>query len=360
MLSLFKVKATKELTPDLRVVNSSEFDDRNPQLDFPFKIKPDISVYRFDLPAPIMTDSSLAEIFIEFKWQTSDDPFYSRRDHPTLPNASSFLRESKTARDTLGQITSYAVAQLGSQFRTHLFSVFIVKDKARLLRWDRSGTIVTEAFKYNESPLLVEFFRRYSKASPEMCGRDQSASAVTPSEADLVRRVLRLDSDTPLAKLAIPVANQPSRYFITHAPRATLYTPPGRATRGFRAYDCSQQTVVFLKDSWRIDLEDIHVEGTTYEKLERSGVRNVPRCLASGDILTDRYHATKTNGYSTSEWACHSDAHFLPHRHYRLVLDLIGDPLSKFSSSYEMVGAIRDALIGALPRCNFSGVTLQG
>ena len=124
-----------------------------------------------------MTDSSLAEIFIEFKWNPSDDPFCDVHDvscsQCKAGMVKSFLCGSKAGNDTLGQITSYAVAQLGSQFRTHLYSVFIVKGTARILRWDRSGTIVTEAIPYNESPFLAEFFRRYSKASPEMRGKDQ-------------------------------------------------------------------------------------------------------------------------------------------------------------------------------------------
>lgn len=345
---LFKVDTTKGFIPRFQVVNSSQSLDRNSRSDFPFKIKPDISIYRSDLPIADMTDSSLAEIFIEFKWQPSDDPFCDVTDDQKFPK--SFLRRSNAARDTLGQITSYAAAQLGSQFRTHIYSVFIVRDKARLLRWDRSGTIVTEAIEYNKSPFLVDFFRRYSKALPKMCGQDQSVSAVMPTEADEARRALQLDNEIPLIKLAVPVTEQLSRYFITCPPRAALYTPAGRATRGFCAYDISERKAVFLKDSWRIDLKDIHPEGSIYEVLEHHQVPHVPHCLISGDISTYQYHATKTSDYYyKSSWACHSDAHFVPHRHYRLVLDIIGVPLTKFGSSYEMVTAIRDALHGALP-----------
>src|SRR6202034_505663 len=100
-----------------------------------------------------------------------------------LPNTKSFLHEMKSSVDTLGQITSYAATHLGAQFRTHIYSVFIMKDTARILCWDRSGMIVMEAFKYNESPYLAEFFRHFSTASPEMCGKDQSASDPTSSEA---------------------------------------------------------------------------------------------------------------------------------------------------------------------------------
>ncbi|KAK0221542.1 hypothetical protein IW262DRAFT_1231100, partial [Armillaria fumosa] len=57
------------------------------------------------------------------------------------------------------RVVSYANAQLASQYRTHLFTVFISAEKARLLRWDRSGVIVTRAFSYNsgESTYLQEF-----------------------------------------------------------------------------------------------------------------------------------------------------------------------------------------------------------
>jgi hypothetical protein len=69
----------------------------------------------------------------------------------------------------------------------HIYSVFIMKDTARIFHWDRLGTIVTEAFKYNESPYLAEFFHCFSTVSPDMRGKDQSASDPTSSEALAVR-----------------------------------------------------------------------------------------------------------------------------------------------------------------------------
>ena len=299
----------------------------------------------------MITNSALAELFIEFKWNPNDDPFCDVHDVqcPACPagaTVQSFLRDTKAANDTLGQITSYAAAQLGAQFRTHIFSVFILKDTARILRWDRSGTIVTEPIKYNNSPLLVEFFRRYSAASPEMRGKDLSVSDPTPDEAIAARQVLALDKKVSLVKVEIPDADGRPTYFITTLPRATPYTPPGRATRTFQAYDVLRRTKVFLKDSWRVDKKDIQAEGITYTTLEKAGVRNIPHCLASGDISTEKYHATKAHIYATQPWACHSDAHYIPHRHYRLVLDVVGQSLTTFKSSYEMVAAVRDAVVG--------------
>ncbi|KAH8981542.1 hypothetical protein EDB92DRAFT_1953009 [Lactarius akahatsu] len=223
--------------------------------------------------------------------------------------------------------------------------LFILRQTARILRWDRTGTIVTEPVKYHESPLLAEFFRCYSKASPEMRGMDLSVSDPSPEEKIAATQALGLDGAIPLVKLSVPGADGSSLYFVTHTPTSIPYTPPGRATRGFRVYDISRGILVFLKDSWRIDLPDRHPEGSVYKTLNDAGVRNVLHCLASGDILTAQYHKTQTWDYVKQPWACHSDTHFLPHRHYRLALDIIGRFLVQFSSSYEMVRAVRDALI---------------
>ena len=114
----------------------------------------------------------MVEMFIKFKWMDIDDPFCDC--YETESGHQSFIRETKTAFDTLGQITSYSAAQFGAQFRTHIYSVLIVRGTARLLRWDRSGTIVTDVIKYNDCDILAEFFYRYSKAPDAMRGKDES------------------------------------------------------------------------------------------------------------------------------------------------------------------------------------------
>jgi hypothetical protein len=337
--------------PGFRIVNSSASLDRN-VTHFPCTVKPDVSIYRANSDPGVLTDSSLAEIFVEFKWDYPDDPFcdvYMVKLDPTSEETvKSFFRNTKTSDDVLGQITTYAAVQLGSQFRTHIYSVLIVKDTARIFRWDRSGAIVTEAIHYDKSPLLVDFFRRYSKAPPDMRGVDQSVSDPTLEEARAARQALELRANEPVFKLAVPVQGGAPRFFITSAPRAAFYTPPGRATRGFHAYDISQATLGFLKDTWRVDMRQILPEGETYKLLSEARVCNIAGCIASGDILTTAYHATKTASYTSAEWACFTEAHFVPHRHYRLVLDVIGRSLLAFRSSYEMVAAVRDAVLGRL------------
>ena len=113
---------------------------------------------------------------------------------------------------------------------------------------------------------------------------------------------------------------------ITPAPETTPYAP--------KAHDVLQETVVFLKDSWRIDLPDIQAEGQVYVTLKEAGVHHVPQCLASGDILSPQYHATKTHIYAAALSACHSDTHLIPHQHCRLALDVVGRVLVEYRTSY--------------------------
>lgn len=123
-------------------VNSLNFVDSSGQLDFNFDIKPDICGYNKSGTRRGPTDTSSVEFIIEFKWHTGNDPFCN--PYTTEGGKSSFLRSSNSATDTAGQITAYTAAQLGAQFRTCVYSILIVASYARLIRWDRSGAIVSE------------------------------------------------------------------------------------------------------------------------------------------------------------------------------------------------------------------------
>jgi hypothetical protein len=100
----------------------------------------------------------------------------------------------------------------------HIFSVFIMKDTARILQWDRSSMMMMEAITYNESHLIAEFFHHYLVASPEMRGNDQLVSNPMLSEALAAREILELDNEVPLVKLQIPDAKGSPLHFITCAP----------------------------------------------------------------------------------------------------------------------------------------------
>ena len=299
----------QEFTPNLIIVLTATSVDCNQHSDFPFKIKPNVSVYHLDSNPSVKTDTSLVEILIEFKCNSDDDLFCDPHDVDvscsycrTLDVVKSFLHETKSSNATLSQVTSYAAAQLTSQYCTHVYSVFIMKNTARILLWDRSGTIMMEAIEYNESPLLAKFFHHYSVAS-----------VPTPVEAAEARQVLGLGNDVPLVKLQVPGACSSPLFFITSAPQAMPYMPPGCATCGGPAYNVLQRKRVFLKDSWRVDLPDIQAERLTYKMLKDTQVHNIPHCLASGDISTTVYHTTKAHIFTPNICVCCPHSHVIPH-----------------------------------------------
>ena len=145
----FKIKTTETFMPGFSAVNSSNYPDCHQSSKFPFKVKPNISVYAGCKPS-YLTESVSVEIFIEFKWNNANDPFCDN-------TWKTFAHPSKNANNTLGQITSYAALHLAAQFRTYVYSILIIRHLARILCWDRSGTIMMEAFKYDNAPISLSF-----------------------------------------------------------------------------------------------------------------------------------------------------------------------------------------------------------
>lgn len=302
-------------------------------------------------------DTSRAEFFIEFKAISSRDPFKYTAPSPlscypedelmspsptkSYPEDVLMLLREGPASTVLGQMTAYATMILSTQYRTHVFSVLIVKGMARLLRWDRGGAVVTESFPYNDKSYLFDFLFRYNHADLDNRGHDNTVRDSTEQEAQ--------DAQTAIDEwkqegrlLTVTIQNQP---YVIRPPCAQPDIPVGRWTRTSVAYHCETKKRVFFKDSWRVSHPDVTAEGDIYTMLRNSKVTNVPGCLAHGDVGNETYHSTRTHGFVsfTKKPASKSITHY---RHYRLVLDTVGRELTSFKSSKELVSAINASLIG--------------
>ena len=259
------------------------------------------------------------------------------------------MNNTIAGRKTGGQITAYAASQLSAQYRTHTFSILIVKDRARFIRWDRSGAIVTEPVLYNSSHWLHEFFIRYNIVGQAVQGWDDTVRPASPGETERARQLSALQSGDLLV-VSIPGDNKKHEYIIK-APVAEPYAPPGRGTRVSFALDLQVEGnklgLVLLKDSWRVAAPGMSKEGDIYKKLEKANVPNVPRCSNSGDIGSDdSCHSTQTQKFANEPWCASVNLKFITHRHHRLVLEDIGKPLDGFGSSFNMAKAIYAALEG--------------
>ncbi|KAG1905190.1 uncharacterized protein F5891DRAFT_943966 [Suillus fuscotomentosus] len=347
---LLQINGIRPFAPQLSFVNSSKHADTNNCSSFTFNVKPDVYVYSDGTSHGC--NISKFEVNIEFKWNNIHDAFCK---NPGVNQ--SVVSQTDKGFDTLGQITSYAVAQLGTQYRTHAFSVLIIHNRARIIRWDREGAIVTNTFNYYHESHLAYFFYRFARASPALHGIDTSVTPASNEDAALTRTVLKLATTTCMLKVAVPqdpaIEDSDWLTLIIPQPVAKCFLLIGRWTCTCPVFDILNNRVVMFKDSWRMSLKDVLPEGETHKLLKSHNVRNVTSCIAFNDVIhTTPEQNTQTVKFGSAKWACPNKA-VTPHILHRLVLDLVGKQLTDFESSRELVQSVRDALLGTYLLCTY-------
>ena len=334
--------------PSLTIVNTSNAKDSAPY--FPFGLRPDCSVYANPGCGGKEKglDFSRVEFLIEFK--KGSDPFVDDEPKSEEFGTNPFLCPPGPNRKHLGQLAVYATAVLSVQYRTHLFMVFIAVDYARLIRWDRCGALVTAEIPFDDDPYLFDFFTRYNFATPEARGHDGTVGLPTEDEVESAKSVVpEFGGATSL--LAVGHSESDNRYII-HAPTIKPFIPVGRWTRASIAFDVKKNRQVYLKDTWRVALNDFQQEGCIYSLLHKAKVPNIPSVLWHGDIGndSDKFHQTQTDKVIDElilKQRCCAGV-LVPHQHYRIVLGDVGTDLENFESTKELVRAMRDALEGEL------------
>lgn len=156
-------------------------------------MKPDLCLFGQDIPRNIVKDNGkylshfgFAELFIEIKARAGkDDPFLDTVAEENTGH-NSFIKEDdseNTVAKNLGQIVAYAAELCARQHRTHCFSISVYGTTARLIRWDRSGAVVSSSFNYKDSPeWLCKFFWRYSQTTDTQRGFDMTVTRATLEE----------------------------------------------------------------------------------------------------------------------------------------------------------------------------------
>ncbi|TFY79824.1 hypothetical protein EWM64_g4186 [Hericium alpestre] len=348
-----------KLCPTVQFVNSTD----RPDTDLFYQTKVDMSGHRHPsspessptsaiaLPSLDHSDSertsflgkadwSIMEIGFEVKPKDAfQDPSpdlspEARREHV-------FEVDADYARKIRGQMIAYSASHQAAQFRTCCFSVLIIMDEARLIRWDRAGAIVTEKFNYTQNAdNLVEFLWRFNHMDAEDRGRDLTVSNALPEEIELAKNILPRGN---MHKIVIHdnEDDQDHHLLISSATDWTL-AATGRTTRGWKAFDMSTEKLVWLKDSWRIDMAEMEQEVAIYRDLNKLGINNVPTMLWGGDVVGQ---STVTGDYVNEPWCC-GKHEILKHQHCRLALDIIARKLQDFKSSKELCTVVNDAMKG--------------
>ena len=262
-----------------------------------------------------------AELFIDVQPEPALDFFIDPPDDMeqyTRTRSYDFIQLSRDEEGypildllkTLGQHIAYAAEICARQPRAFVFSISVAGSRGRLLRWDRSGCVASEAFDLHEQPdLLCEFLWRFSRTSCAGRGHDVSVQPATEEEEALfedvvtrhVRSQLELD-DEDRVKDAVaehykaghvyavdvehqepPADDERTRRFIISRPVVAPLSLVGRGTRGYWAADTTTRSVVFIKDSWRSCWSE-SLEAETQQHLSEIGVRFVPPVVWYGDV----------------------------------------------------------------------------
>ncbi|OBZ73895.1 hypothetical protein A0H81_06304 [Grifola frondosa] len=289
---------------------------------------------------------------------------------------------------SLERLSSHAEMAMGRAHRTHTYTVLVMRTFARLIRWDRSGAVMTEEIDYKEHPeILGEFFWRFARMTDEAQGYDPTVQLVHPGTdsyrlmdktaekklpelLDYIRTEFQKSIDVGCYRyqLAVEDKERVTHRFLVGRPLHITPGLVGGGTRSYVAVDVEKEVFVHLKDQWRYapdedsmqqehTADDRHplricesnLEGDILSYLNLMGVRNVPTVVCHGDVggqvtATQEAWNAIVQGPRTVGTRTHSDQ---PSKlvHYRLVEEEVGRPLSEFESGVELVKIISDCII---------------
>ncbi|KAI0808264.1 hypothetical protein C8Q74DRAFT_1434838 [Fomes fomentarius] len=245
-------------------------------------------------------------IGIELKrGEAHNDPFHDT-ESGVVPTTN--VQQAVKVR---GQILAYAELLMAIQQRLAVFMLFIIGRRCRLMRFDRSGSIVTHLVDYFvEWEFFCDILWRISQCSDSQLGYDPTAERLSPRDADYkeMDRLAKADATDldhkervlgaedrpqdgyvfayvremfadslvkcwPRYRLQVPDGDN-VRHFLVGKPTFRAKGLAGRATRGYVALDCTTKRFVWLKDK----------EGDVLAQLNASHVCGVPTLLCHGDI----------------------------------------------------------------------------
>ena len=309
-------------------------------------------------------------------------------------------------REALGQLGHYIASVFGRQHRTHVLSLYVWRDKARMVFTDRDVCFVSTPFKYfgpGSPNTMHRFFWRLAGLTREQLGFDPTitpaskqdfkamyefattSTTITPYVREQLYYALCVDPPTsdssgspsihchqwPLQRIMRP----DGLYDLVGRPKYASPALFGRCTRGFVGFDPVNRETFFVKDSWRVDHPEVHPEHLVYERLQENGVQNVPTCIRGGDVGAGTHGVQRTlttvepplseegsGDSSASDGSESSDDDAagsgapryrtlirFARIHYRIFIKEILRPLTDFEDFQELVGLLADALIGEFP-----------
>ncbi|KAJ3476890.1 hypothetical protein NLI96_g10846 [Meripilus lineatus] len=296
----------------------------------------------------VSRDLETSELHFEVTASVFDDPF---RDHNPLLRtraARHFLKSGPDYAIRRGQLVAYATDACTRQHRQFYHSVLICHHRARIIRWDRSGALVTESFSCSDAEgiaLLGDFLWRFTHAPPSARGWDPTALVASKEDESACAHNSALKEwyeEGSVAKLLVWDPEK-EKFFelLVSRPVVSPLSMVGRCTRGFWALDKATGLVVFVKDTWRVF--GMEAEGNIIQRLLDHKVRNIPELHSHGDVL-DGNHGVQHTWTQRYVNDCGRNPKIIQYVHYRLVSKTVGHSLAlALENSRQLLSVTRDA-----------------
>ncbi|KAI0689223.1 hypothetical protein BC835DRAFT_1283390 [Cytidiella melzeri] len=188
----------------------------------------------------------------------------------------------------------------------------------RWVDWDHTGAIVSELFNYIEQPLLLaQFFWCHNHMSDEAKGWDPTAWLADKTDENVFREVIDMFRKKERCKLPkiedtfsgnYPVYEmlvedkKRNMKLLVRCPVFKSTSTVGHATHGYVTVSQEQDhTVLFLKDTWRVNHHLLQTETEVYKLLEKYGVPHVPRLICGGNVKSSdgKAQMTRSEAWTT-------------------------------------------------------------
>ncbi|KAI0315902.1 kinase-like domain-containing protein, partial [Amylostereum chailletii] len=131
------------------------------------------------------------------------------------------------------------------------------------------------------------------------------------------------------------------RAYVAGVPTRFSPNVVSKGTHGYLAADLDDGSLVWIKDSWRLNKSYVRKEADVYRLLMEAEVPHVASMVCGGDVDAQE---TQSQNFVKAPWACETDEVRQSKIHHRVVLSTIGRPLKKFTSTRELTTATRDAI----------------
>ncbi|KAJ8519091.1 hypothetical protein ONZ45_g3920 [Pleurotus djamor] len=273
-------------------------------------------------------NKSLIDMELELKFKRADafNDILGKHTNVNIDHAHQF--ETTTGELTRGQLAMYASEICSRQHRTHLYMLYFFHPFVRILRWDRSGVIVTERLKYTEDcTSLITFLWRYTQLNDVERGHDPTVSLATDEEAKLARKLLKdWAPSKPRDVLKIQVPD----------PDADVKAGDA-AIRNFLVWGGNRRPPLPLRP-WNARIRSDR-KAETLKTLNKAKIKHVPTLVCGGDFSD---YKTLTDRVAKRDWGCRGDK-LISRVVTRLVIAELGRSLSQFSQSKAMIYAVYHA-----------------